>query len=237
MALPEIKRPIFTMQMPSQKKAVSFRPFLVGEEKILLMAQQSGEDRDIVSAIKQILSNVIKDSWFNPKMLTPFDLEYMFLKLRAKSVSNIMDMSYIDNEDGKKYDFKVNLDDIEVTWPVGEFINKVKASEEVGIMLRWPTVDMLTNLSSEATEEEIVDQMVAGCIASIYDAENVWIADEQDPAELMAFIDGLDPATYKEIRKFFDNMPAVVHTIKYKNSLDHDRTIELRSLKDFFTWA
>jgi hypothetical protein len=237
MALPEIKRPLFTMTMPSTKKEVTFRPFLVGEEKILLMAQESGDDRDIIRAIKQILTNVIVSESFSPRALTTFDLEYMFLKLRAKSVSNIMEMSYIDNEDQKKYDFQINLDDIEVTYPEGNWSNKIKASDDIGITLRYPTVELLASLDASETETEMVDQMVRGCIASIYDAENVYLADEQDPADLAAFIDKLDPKTYKEIRSFFDGMPQVIHTINYKNSLGNDRKIELRTLKDFFTWA
>lgn len=237
MALPEIKRPLFTMIMPSTKKEVTFRPFLVGEEKILLMAQESGDERDIIRAIKQILTNVIVSDGFNPRALTTFDLEYMFLKLRAKSVSNIMEMSYIDNEDDKKYDFRVNLDEIEVTYPEGNWSNKIKASDEVGLTLRYPTVELLASLDTAATETEMVDQMVRGCIASIYDADTVYLADEQDPKELETFIDALDPKTYKEIRLFFDGMPQVIHTIEYKNSLGNDRKIELRTLKDFFTWA
>lgn len=237
MALPEIKRPLFTMIMPSTQKEVTFRPFLVGEEKILLMAQESGDERDIIRAIKQILTNVIVTEDFNPRVLTTFDLEYMFLKLRSKSVSNIMEMSYIDNEDDKKYDFKVNLDDIEVTYPEGNWSNKVKASEDVGLTLRYPTVELLASLDTATTETEMVDQMVRGCVASIYDADTVYLADEQDPEDLAAFMDALDPKTYKEIRLFFDGMPQVIHTITYKNSLGNDRKIELRTLKDFFTWA
>lgn len=223
--------------MPSTQKEVTFRPFLVGEEKILLMAQESGDERDIIRAIKQILTNVIVTEDFNPRVLTTFDLEYMFLKLRSKSVSNIMEMSYIDNEDEKKYDFKVNLDDIEVTYPEGNWSNKVKASEDVGLTLRYPTVELLASLDTATTETEMVDQMVRGCVASIYDADTVYLADEQDPGDLAAFIDALDPKTYKEIRLFFDGMPQVIHTITYKNSLGNDRKIELRTLKDFFTWA
>ena len=223
--------------MPSTQKEVTFRPFLVGEEKILLMAQESGDERDIIRAIKQILANVIVTEDFNPRVLTTFDLEYMFLKLRSKSVSNIMEMSYIDNEDDKKYDFKVNLDEIEVTYPEGNWSNKVKASEDVGLTLRYPTVELLASLDTATTETEMVDQMVRGCVASIYDADIVYLADEQDPEDLAAFIDALDPKTYKEIRLFFDGMPQVIHTITYKNSLGNDRKIELRTLKDFFTWA
>lgn len=223
--------------MPSTQKEVTFRPFLVGEEKILLMAQESGDERDIIRAIKQILTNVIVTEDFNPRVLTTFDLEYMFLKLRSKSVSNIMEMSYIDNEDDKKYDFKVNLDDIEVTYPEGNWSNKVKASEDVGLTLRYPTVELLASLDTATTETEMVDQMVRGCVASIYDADTVYLADEQDPEDLAAFMDALDPKTYKEIRLFFDGMPQVIHTITYKNSLGNDRKIELRTLKDFFTWA
>ena len=101
MALPKIDKPTFEMLLPSQKREVKFRPFVVKEEKILLVAQQSGLEKDMVRAIKQILTNCVLDEKFDPESLTTFDLEYMFLKLRAKSVNNIIDVSYRDVEDDK----------------------------------------------------------------------------------------------------------------------------------------
>ena len=117
MALPKIDAPVYEIQLPLSKKQIRFRPFLVKEEKILLMAQQSGDEKDITNAIMQIINNcVTSDEEFNVSKLATFDLEYIFLKIRAKSVNNIVELSYRDTEDNKLYDFKVNLDNIEITY-------------------------------------------------------------------------------------------------------------------------
>lgn len=238
MALPKIAHPTFTMIQPSTEKQVVFRPFLVAEEKILLIAQQSGDDADVIRSIRQVLCNVIQDPTFNPKSLTTFDLEYMFLKLRSKSVSNMVELSYIDGEDNKRYDFKVDLDTIEVTRPkLGEFGNKVNINKDVGMLLRWPTVDTVTNLPEGASEFEITDALLKGCIASVYDEDNIYVADEQTDEELQSFIDNLSTSAYEQIREYLTLVPKLVYTIEYKNSLGNDRKIILESLKDFFPWG
>lgn len=237
MALPKLTHPTFKMFMPSARKEVTSRPFLVAEEKILLMAQSSGSDRDIVLAIKQILNNVVQDSWFDTKNLTSFDLEYMFLKLRAASVSNILELSYIDNEDGKKYDFKVDISEIELTVPPGEVVSKLDLKDGVGITLKWPSVEVLEQLGDELLDEEIADAVIRACIHSIYDSETVYLASEQAQEDLDAFIDSMETKTFEDIRKFLAMSPSVRHTIEYKNSLGNDRKIELRTLRDFFTWG
>lgn len=235
MTLPKIKHPLFTMVMPSTKKEVTFRPFLVAEEKILLMAQQSGSDKDIVLAIKQILNNVIQDKWFNPKDLTTFDLEYMFLKLRAKSVNNIIEMSFIDTEDNEKYDFKVDLDQVEVEFP--EQSNKVSIDENAGIILKYPSIDMVNAIPDGIDYLDVIDLLILGCVDKIYDSENIYEANEHSVEELKEFLNSLNVHVYEGIRKFFDNMPKVVYKIKYVNSFNHDREVELNTLKDFFTWG
>ena len=114
MALPKLDKPIFELEVPSQNRTVKARPFVVKEEKILLTAQQSGQEKDIVLGIKQVLTNCIQDASFDIDSLTTFDLEFMFLKLRSRSVNNIIDVSYRDNEDDKVYDFQIDLDTVEM---------------------------------------------------------------------------------------------------------------------------
>ena len=114
MALPKVNIPIIELTIPSIKKLVKFRPFLVREEKILLIAQQSGSDTDILNALKQIINNCVQEPNFDVDDLTTFDLEYMFLKIRAKSVENIVKLKYFDHEDEKTYEVDVDLDKIEV---------------------------------------------------------------------------------------------------------------------------
>lgn len=236
MALPRIDKPLFKMKMPSIGKEVTYRPFLVKEEKILLMAQLSGVEKDIVLAIKQILQNCVQEDWFDADKLTTFDIEYMFLKLRAKSVNNIVSLTYQDLEDGKNYNFDVNLDDIELDYPDGH-TNKIAITEDIGIIMRYPTVDDVQSIPVDLNYVEMLDALILKCIDKIYDKDNVYKADDEAPEELAHFIEGLDVNTFQKVREFFETLPKLVHKIEYKNSLGNERTIELRNLKDFFSWG
>lgn len=236
MALPRIDKPLFKMMMPSKQKEVTSRPFLVKEEKILLMAQMSGTEKDIILAIKQILQNCIQDEWFDADDLTTFDLEYMFLKLRARSVNNIVKLSYEDLEDGKRYDFDVDLDKIELTYNE-KHSNKIAITDDIGIIMRYPTVDDVQTVSPELNYIEMLEELVYKCVDKIYDNENVYPASQELPEELRAFLEGLDVNTYQKIREFFETLPKLTHRITYTNSLNNERFVELRNLKDFFTWG
>lgn len=236
MTLPKIDTPIFEMTIPSQDKVVKFRPFLVKEEKILLIAQQSDNDRDIVLAIKQILNNCVLDSDFDVEELATFDLEYMFLKLRARSVNNIIEVSYRDLEDDKVYNFEIDLDDVEIQKDENQN-NKIKITDEIGMIMKYPSVQTINNIPDSATGLDVVEYLVRSCIDKIYDEENVYIVAEEPEAEVQTFIDNLDVETYDKIRLFFSNLPKMYYKIDYKNSLGNDRSIELSSLRDFFTWG
>ena len=236
MALPKIDVPLFQIDMPSTKKQLSCRPFLVKEEKILLMAQQSGDDKDVILAIKQILSNCIQDRTFDADDLTTFDLDYMFLKLRARSVDNMVKLTYRDMEDDKTYDFEVNLDDIKMEYPEGHEA-KIAINSEIGVIMSYPTVSMLERIPVDATEMEAADFLVDTCIDKVYDAETVYNIAEQTEEDLRQFVDGLNVDVYQKMRNFFATMPRLRHVLTYKNSLGNERKIELKSLKDFFMWG
>ena len=139
MALPKIKIPLFDVTIPSTKKDAKFRPFLVKEEKILLMAQSGATKKEMINALKQVINNCVtlldgKD--VDIDALTTFDLEYLFLKIRAKSVDNVVTLKYVDHEDEKEYEFKVALDDIEIKYNP-EHTNKIKVDDEIGIILKY----------------------------------------------------------------------------------------------------
>ena len=237
MSLPKLDKPTFEMTIPSQKKAVRFRPFLVKEEKILLVAQQGETEKDIIYAIKQVLTNCILDATFNIDKLTTFDLEYMFLKLRSKSVNNIIEVSYRDVEDDKVYDFEIDLDTIEVKYPETEISNKIAVSDTVGIIMKYPSVTILDNIPENATSTDVVDYLIRSCIESIYDEETVYPVDEQPEEEVTEFLDSIDIESFNKIRNFLDNLPKLYHKLEYTNSLGNERTIELANLRDFFTWG
>lgn len=236
MALPKIDKPLFDINIPSQAKTIKCRPFVVKEEKILLTAQQAGQEKDIVLAIKQVLANCIQDPTFDTDTLTTFDLEHMFLKLRARSVNNLIEVSYRDNEDDKVYNFTIDLDEVEMM-EAKEINNKIMVTDDVGIVMKFPSVTMLEGVPNDITSVDLVDYLVRSCIDQIFDAEEVYLASESTEAELNEFIDGLDVETFNKIREFFDSLPSLYHKLEYTNSLGNARTIELTTLSDFFTWG
>lgn len=235
MPLPKIDQPLFDMVIPSTGKKVVFRPFLVREEKILLIAQQSENDSEIIRAIKQILNACIQDD-IDIDSLAIFDLEYMFLKLRARSVNNIVNLSYRDIEDGELYKFELDLDTIEVKMP--EVINsKIEINDNVGMTMKYPAASITDRMKDFDNEVDLMTFFIVNCIDTIYDEDNVYVASEFSESEITEFLDGLDVMSFEKIRQFFESVPRLYHKIEYTNSLESKRSIELTSLKDFFMWG
>jgi hypothetical protein len=235
MTLPKIEKPLFELLVPSMKKSVKARPFVVREEKILLTAQQSGTEKDIILAIKQVLNNCIVDE-FDVDDLATFDLEYMFLKLRARSVNNVIKVSYRDNEDDKVYDFEIDLDEVELKIE-DNISNIINVTETVGIKMKYPSVTILDNIPETENSSDVVEYLIKNCIDQIFDEENVYPAKDHSDEELNEFLDSLDIETFNKIREFFDNLPQMYYKMQYTNVNGNVRTIELTTLNDFFTWG
>jgi len=235
MPLPKISQPLFDMTIPSTGKKITFRPFLVKEEKILLIAQQSENDTEIIRAIKQILNNCIQED-IDIDNLAIFDLEYMFLKLRARSVNNIVKLSYRDTEDEKIYDFELDLDTIEIEIPK-KINSNIGVSENVGMTMKYPSASITDRMKDFDNEVDLMTFFIVNCIDTIYDEDSVYVANEFSEEEITEFLDGLDVKSFEKIREFFENIPRLQHIIEYKNSNGSTRTIELSSLKDFFMWG
>ena len=243
MALPKIKIPLFDVTIPSTKKDAKFRPFLVKEEKILLIAQSGGSKREMVNSLKQVINNcvtMLDGTDVDVDTLTTFDLEYIFLKIRSKSVENVVKLKYLDHEDEKEYEFEVRLDDIAIKYSP-DHSNKVKINDDIGIVLRYPTASIINTFDKEEDEDlsetEISIAMVKHCIDKIYDKEQVYLVSECAPGELDEFIDSMNVKAFEGIQKFFESMPTMYHKIEYTNSKGTARVIELTTLDDFFTWA
>jgi hypothetical protein len=235
MPLPKIDQPIFDMTIPSTGKKITFRPFLVKEEKILLIAQQSGNDTEIIRAIKQILNNCIQED-LDIDGLAIFDLEYMFLKLRSKSVNNVVKLSYRDNEDDEIYNFELDLDTIEIDMP--ESVNsKIEITKDVGMTMKYPSASITDRMKDFENEVDLMTFFIINCIDTIYDEDSVYVADDFNEKEISEFLDGLDVKTFEKIREFFEEIPRLYHKIEYTNSMGSNRSIELTSLKDFFMWG
>lgn len=234
MSLLKITHPTFNVEIPSTKVKVRMRPFLVREEKILLMAQTSEDPKDIVLAIQQVVNNCLVDD-IDFDNLTTFDIEYLFLKLRSKSVGNVIEMKYTDADDGKQYDVTVNLDDVEIKYTEGH-TTKIKISEDTGIILRYPKADMTDKISSTASSEvEVMFEIMKYCIDKVYDANTVQSVSDSTPAEVSEFLDNLDIDSFKQIQTFMETMPKLYHEAKYITKDGVEKTIKMQTLNDFFT--
>ncbi len=234
--LPKIDKPLVEILVPSVKKNYKFRPFTVKEEKILLMAQTERDEKNIILAIKQVINNCCQESNFDVDKLATFDLEYLFLKLRARSINNVIEVSYRDNEDDKVYDFEINLDEVEMLQNA-DAPNTIAVNDTVGIKMKFPSVNIIDDAPTDASAGDIVEYLIRNCVDSIYDEENVYPASDYTPQELSEWIDNLDIETFNKIRAFFDNLPQMYYKIEYENSLGNKRVIELTTLNDFFTWG
>lgn len=235
MALPKVEKPLFELYVPSMNKSVKARPFVVREEKILLTAQQAGEEKDIILAIKQVLNNCIVDD-FDVDELATFDLEYMFLKLRARSVNNIIEVSYRDNEDEKVYDFQIDLDQVELKMNK-DISNIIMITDVLGIKMKYPSVTILDSVPDTNDAGEVVEYLIKSCVDQIFDEDSVYLSNQYTDEELTDFLDSLDIETFGKIREFFNNLPQMYHKIEYTNKNGNLRTIELTTLSDFFIWG
>ncbi len=233
MKLPQIKHPTFTITLPSTKKEIRYRPFLVKEEKILLFAQQSEDSKDIIAAVKQIINNCVVSEGVDVDLFTTYDIEYFFLQLRAKSVNDEVKLTYIDNEDKKQYTFDVNLNDVRVVYPEGH-VSKIVISDTSSITLTEPVFSVLEEMKS-TNESELAFEAIAKCLKTIENEGEIYNVADFSHEEVMEFVQSLDVMTFQKIQAFFDTMPRVEYIIEYKNSLDHDRKIVLNTLNDFFT--
>jgi len=237
MALPKMNAPLYNVTIPSTKKEVKFRPFLVKEEKSLLLAQQSEDTKVMINTLKGIIESCIVDD-IDPDKLAIFDYEYLFTQIRAKSVGENVELMFLcddcDDENAKKL---INLDitKFQVDFPEGH-TNKIELFDDVGIMMKNPSIDTLDKL------EKLIDgdvnsifQVVSECIDSIYTTEEVFNVKEQTKEEVIDFLENLTQEQFKKIEQFFLTMPKLQQTVEYDCPVcakHHVKTME--GLASFF---
>lgn len=234
-SLPKIDYPILNIKMPSSNKQYTFRPFLVKEEKILLMAKESKNDADILTAVKQIVQNCSLDKKFDIDSLAIFELEYLFLKLRAFSIDSIINIAYKDNEDDKIYEFEIDLEKIEVIFPK-KVENTIKINENVGLIMKYPSASLYSDVDFLQLQKDHLFELIIRCIDKIYEGESVYEAKDYSKKDLSDFLENLNVKVFEQVHNFLLNTPKINYTIKYKNSIGNDREISFNSLSDFFTW-
>lgn len=234
-SLPKIDYPILNLKVPSTKKEYMFRPFLVKEEKILFMAKESKNNIDILNAVKQVVQNCCLDSKFDIDSVAIFDLEYLFLKLRSFSIDSVVNISIRDSEDNKVYEFTIDLEKIEVTFPK-KVNNTIKINEKVGLVLKYPSASLYSDENFLKLEKDHLFELIVRCIDKIYDGEEIYEAKDVPKTELAEFIENLNVKIFEKVHEFLMSTPKISHKIDYENSLGTKRSIEFNSLNDFFSW-
>jgi hypothetical protein len=233
MPLPKIEYPLFKIKTPSTGDEKRYRPFLVKEEKILLMAKATDQQEDMMTSIMQVVNNCCVDD-IDVDELSLFDLEYIFLKIRAQSVDSIVKVSYKDFEDEKTYDFDIDLTSVEVKFP-DNLDSNIKLSELEGFIMKYPRANLYKDKDFISAGDDALFQLVIRCVDKIYDADKVYEAKDYTKKEISEYLEGLDIKTFDKVRDYVVNQPKISYEINYKNSLGNDRKIELTTLTDFFT--
>lgn len=233
--LPIIQHPIFNIKVPSLNKEHKFRPFLVKEEKLLLIAKESKSDIDIFTSIKQIVQNCSLDKKLDINKLSIFDLEYLFLKLRGVSIDNNVKITFKDYEDSKIYEFDVNIEEISVIFPE-KVENNIKIGPKSGIIMKYPSASLYSDQEFLNLSRDHLFELIVRCVDKIYDGEEIYEAKEFDKKEVENFLENLSVKVFEQVQKFLLSTPKLEYVIKYKNSLGNDRQIVLNKLSDFFSW-
>ena len=214
MALPKIAVPKYQLKIPSTGKEVSYRPFLVKEEKILLIAMESDNEIEMTNAIKDIIHNCIYEE-LDVKNMPMFDIEYIFLQLRAKSKGEIADLTFECGKCKKPIDVQVDLSKIEVTRTEGHD-TKIPLSDDVGVIMRYPSMEVQSIINKESSDVENIFSTISFCIESIWDKETVYATKDHTKEELNEFLESLPDSSFTKIQKFFDTVPVLKHKVAFK---------------------
>ena len=240
MPLPKINTPTYDLTLPSTGKKIKYRPFLVREEKILIMAMESEDMTEITNAIVQILSDCILSKDVKVESLATFDIEYLFLNVRAKSVGETVDVNITCPDDGEtEVEMSIDIDTIKIQKTRGHK-NIIKLDDELSMKLRYPSLEQFVENNFETAEgtSEVGQSlsMITSCVDMIYNAEESWEASDYSKKELDEFIGQLNTKQFKQIEKFFTTMPKLSHKIAVKNpNTGVESEVVLEGLASFFS--
>ena len=234
MSLPIIEVPKYSVTIPSTGDKIQYRPYLVKEEKILMIAMESESQEQMLTAIRDIIDACTFNT-LDIDSLSTFDLEYIFLKLRAKSVGEVSTVGLKCSSCSEVNEIDINLDAIEVSFPEDAPKNGVvMINDKIGIRFRYPTVANSTKIKDSNTIEGIM-KLITLCIDNIFDAENVYPASNSTPKELMAFLESLNTEQFARIQNFFEKMPSISYETKFAcEHCSHENTLVLKGLANFF---
>ena len=236
MALPKLTTPMYELEIPSTDEKIKYRPFLVKEEKILMMAMESKSSADITQAVKDI----VMECTFNKVKIDDmpmFDVEYIFLNVRSKSVGEVSKLKLLCPDDGKTYaDVEVNLSEVKVQ--VGDdHTNKIELGNGMGMIMKYPTIDSFKESGIKDINPNNMLEVISTCILQIYEEEGKKVYDTKDQTkkEVTDWIEQLNTKQFKDVQNFFDTMPKLKHEITIKNpKTKKESKIMLNGLNDFF---
>ncbi len=232
MSLPKIDMPTFEMVLPSSGETVKYRPFTVKEEKILLIAQEGDDVKSAINAVKQVVNNCLID--VDIEKFSMFDLEYILLLLRSKSVDNNVKFAIRDPDTDETVELELDLDDVKVT-TVDEHTNKVRVNEEYTMFLRYPTINQFVEFIEGDQEDPLVTyNIMVSCLDKVASESEVFHFKDFSREEIDKFMDDLSGDVLVQIKQFFDTMPKLRHEMKYKNKNGDDKIFVLEGMKSFF---
>ena len=236
MALPKLNTPTYELEIPSTDEKIKFRPFLVKEEKILMMALETKDNAQIISAVKDIVSECTFNK-LNISTMPMFDVEYIFLQIRSKSVGEVSKVKILCPDDKKTYtNVEIDLNEVKVQVE-DEHTNKIELTDSMGMIMTYPNIDSFTENGIQDINASNMLDVIGTCILQIYEdkGEKVYEAKDQTKKELVEFIEQLNTKQFQDDQKFFDTMPRLKHTIKVKNPKTKKTSdVTLSGLNDFF---
>lgn len=230
MALPVIDSPIFSIELPSTKNTLRFRPFTVKEEKLLLLASESEDAKTVSDTIKQVLNNCFVDE-VDINTLAIFDVEYVFIKLRAKSVNNIVELQFKDDHD-KNVKTEIDLEDVIVEFDP-EHTNQINLSEKVILTMKYPSFSMFEAMSGGKENTDMSD-ILKETIDKVVNGDEVLSLKDYSNEEITAFTDSFTSKNMRDIEKFFGTLPKLKMDVKYRDSEGNDKVREVVGLQNFF---
>jgi hypothetical protein len=238
MGLPKISTPIYELELPSSGQTIKYRPFLVKEEKLLVIALESEDTKQITNAIKVVIKNCISTKDVKVETLPTFDIEYLFLNIRGKSVGEQVDVNIICPDDNEtNVSVSINLDDIKVV-KNEEHTNKIKVDKSIMMEMKYPSLEQFIKNNFDFNNENAMEQsfdLISSCIDKIYTEDEVWSTADVTKKELTEFLESMNSSQFKEIEKFFETMPKLSHKISIINpNTKVESEVVLEGLASFF---
>ena len=238
MPLPKIATPVYELELPSTGQTIEYRPFLVKEEKVLVIALESEDTKQITSAIKNVIKNCIRTKGVKVEDLPTFDIEYLFLNIRGKSVGEEIEVNVTCPDDGvTQVPITINLDDIQVQ-KNEDHSNRIKVDDSIMMEMKYPSLDQFIKNNFDFDDKNAMDQsfeLIATCIDKVFTEDEVWAVEDCSKKEIVDFLEQMNSSQFKEIEKFFETMPKLSHSIKVKNpKTKKENEVVIEGLAGFF---